>query len=164
MRPSLLCAARAAGISMLVLSGCGDGGAGGEATPANLVEVGDQPITREILARPLWNGTGLMVRRGAHYHFQASGTWTDFFIPALASGYSRDYLRWAEQWRRVPSQNWFTLICSVNRGTELVPISTGGDFQFEADGQLTCFANDMSLMYWNNFGEVRMTVRRMHSN
>jgi hypothetical protein len=135
-----------------------------------VITVGPQPVTREIRAARHWNDTGLQVDAGKHYQFSAGGQWCDWFVLSGPEGYqSIDFFQaWTEKWRRVPDQPWFSLICAVDRDPDpakmvavLTPDPDGLGRSFTGSGELTCFANDLGAMYWNNSGAIAMTVRRI---
>jgi hypothetical protein len=153
-------------MNMLVLCGCCFNTDAARPTPS-VTEVGDAPIVATVHAKPHWNDTGLEVRKGVVYRFSAQGVWYDAGHPVGAEGYpSLSFImRWAEGWRRVPDAPWFALICSVDRDKRhLEPVMIMPDHALAADGQLTCFANDVPFMYWNNSGSIEMTVQRVHSS
>jgi len=120
------------------------------------------PITVQINARPEWNDTGITLKAGQRYQFTASGTWKDAWNSCGPDGYPSNstVLRLSEKYRRVADRNWFMLCGSLDKDTALIfPI--GSSFSpppFERDGVLTCFANDISYMYWNNCGSVALTI------
>lgn len=88
--------------------------------------------------------------------------------------------------RRVPTENWFSLICGIGQYviplTEIQPghesevrwlpldegaisqtlFNVGYQLTFQAlyNGQLICFANDAFTEYWNNVGSINITVTR----
>lgn len=158
-RPSFI------GLSVLALAGCCCGQPMTTSPVVPRAPIADRPLTRIVFARPYWNDTGLTVERGVRYHFSADGQWCDAGISSSAAGYSSPnfIMRWAEGWRRAPQENWFALICAVDRDkSHLVAVlKEGGDHSFPASGELSCFANDAPLFYWNNSGTVMMTVRRV---
>jgi hypothetical protein len=88
--------------------------------------------------------------------------------------------------RRIPDANWMSLGCAigefVRQLTEVEPgqedayrwmpldesqltatlFNVGKSVEFRADhsGQLICFANDAQTSYWNNYGQLQVTVTR----
>ena len=123
-----------------------------------------QTCSAAILARPHWNATGIHLVRGGRYRMRASGRWRDWFIPHGADGDPSQifYMRWFEPLRRMPHQNWFMLIGALNRDASTAfPIGCGRNYSATQDGELTCFANDVPGFYWNNRGEVDLTVTRI---
>jgi hypothetical protein len=123
------------------------------------------PVTVTIAARPRWNDTGLWLTAGTAYAFSAAGTWRDWTRVCGADGYASDtaILRAAEGLRRLPDQDWFTLVAGLDRDpASLRPIGGRKDnVVFDRDGTLTCFANDVWLMYFNNCGAISLTVDLM---
>ena len=71
-------------------------------------------------------------------------------------------LRLAERLRRAPSQQWFALIGAIDQdpSTQFL-IGTGCDYRPPRSGKLTCFANDVLGFYWNNKGQLELTVERV---
>jgi hypothetical protein len=117
-----------------------------------------------VRARAQWNQTGVALVAGETYDFVAAGCWTDLVIPHGPGGDPSDsaYMRLFERWRRVPSANWFTLIGIIDAQMQSAfVIGSRCRHTPQVTGQLTCFANDVSGFYWNNFGAVRLTVTRV---
>ena len=118
--------------------------------------------TVDIYARKFWNRTSIHLEVGANYHFKATGKWTDLIIETDADGFQRRYLQPFEAFRRVPTQNWFALIGTVDRMmTTAFLIGKEVTLTPPKSGELVCFANDVSSMYWNNWGRLRLTVTRL---
>lgn len=102
----------------------------------------------------------------------------------VGMGRCRSYLK---KKRRLPSANWMSLACAVGEFvrplTEIeagkedqyrwMPLdestlietifNVGRTVQFRAvySGQLICFANDAHTLYWNNHGQIKVTVTRV---
>ncbi|MCE7956545.1 hypothetical protein FBQ97_02315 [Acidobacteria bacterium ACD] len=118
-----------------------------------------------VCARDRWNRTFVQVGPGEQYRLDVippDQIWTDWWEPSTAAGFSRPRLRVFERWRRVPDANWFALIGSVGQtlaGAFL--IGTGASVTVATAGELHCFANDISWMYWNNKGSLVLTIRRL---
>lgn len=135
------------------------------------LEVG-QTVRRIVWARPKWNHLGIHVVADQEYAFTASGTWWDCGILARPSGYTSDEVvhqgasRYAfngltESWRRLPSANWFALVCGVDDDpSTYFAVGAGTRRQAPASGMLGCFANDLTLFYGNNSGAVMLSVTR----
>ena len=131
--------------------------------------VGTAFVTRTIHAASHWNDTGLQVEPNTDYRVVAQGVWHDAWIASGPEGYPSPncLMHSVESWRRVPDAPWFALICSVDRKEELAQQVFTRPFpeespplRFSVGGQLTCFANDAFRFYWNNWGEIRIAVRR----
>ncbi len=118
--------------------------------------------TVSVRARPRWNDTGIRLVSGSRYRFSASGRWWDLVVPCGAGGYSSVLFRWLESRRRVPSGPWFALIGSIDAvEARAFPIGAGREWVAPAAGILTCFANDLRRMHWNNWGAVELAVLRV---
>jgi hypothetical protein len=127
-----------------------------------MLEVG-QHVTATIQARKKWNDTGIQLISGHEYEFKAAGKWIDLIYPSDADGYVSPnwLLRISERWRRVPKENWFALIGALDFDrTSAFKIGTVCTRQMQRSGRLTCFANDIFFMYWNNHGAIELTVMR----
>lgn len=117
-----------------------------------------------VRARARWNRTGVLLVAGEVYDFVASGCWTDLVIPHGPAGdpSGSAYMRLFERWRRVPTADWFTLIGAIDSQMQSAfVIGSRRRHTPQVTGQLTCFANDVSGFYWNNFGAIGLTVTRL---
>ncbi|GMU28352.1 MAG: hypothetical protein AMXMBFR17_18920 [Candidatus Jettenia caeni] len=126
------------------------------------MEIGET-ITKTIRASKKWNNTQIRPVAGEEYHFKASGQWKDWNIVCDADGYiSPNLLLRATEWlRRVPKECWFTLIGSLDGDKDTCfRIGVEARISPKLTGTLYCFANDINLMYWNNRGEIQLTVTR----
>ena len=115
-----------------------------------------------ISSRSRWNETNIALVAGKRYLITATGKWVDFFLchgPAGDPG--RGYMRLFDHRKRVPNENWFALIGALgcNPNTAFL-IGNKRDITIQTAGELTCFANDMSSMYWNNWGHVELCVKQ----
>jgi hypothetical protein len=125
--------------------------------------MGDQARTwtAPIASRTHWVRTGIQLRRGLDYRFEATGRWTDLIYRCDADGYqSKNWvLGLFERARRVPAAPWFALIGALDsdRANRFV-IGTQTTYQPVGDGELLCFANDLWLMYFNNHGTIELQV------
>jgi hypothetical protein len=131
----------------------------------------------EVKADSKWNASGIRLDPKGKYDFQIIdeiSPWMDAGIPATPTGWKMDskevkeigffmkmFLQATEKYRRVPDQHWFYLMGATS-GTEYkeFPIGSGISGQVVADGEFCAFANDLSLMYWNNTGSLRLKVTR----
>jgi hypothetical protein len=81
-------------------------------------------------------------------------------IPCGADGYANALAGSFNNKKRCPLANWFKLIGSIDAdesylfeiGIQLL------DYKAPRSGKLTCFANDMDSMYWNNWGAIELSV------
>jgi hypothetical protein len=116
-----------------------------------------------VLAKPHWNATGIQLGAGERYSMSAAGRWIDWFTPHGPEGDPSDsfYMRAFERLRRMKDENWFELIGALNSDiTTAFPIGKGCLYEAQASGELTCFANDVEEFYFNNYGQVTLTVTR----
>jgi hypothetical protein len=122
-----------------------------------------ESVTVAVQARKRWNDTGVHLIAGQEYEFKATGEWIDLIYHSDAEGYASPiwYMRISERWRRVPKENWFALIGALDFDrTSFFKIGTSCIRVMERSGALTCFANDVSIMYWNNKGSIQLMVTR----
>jgi hypothetical protein len=88
----------------------------------------------------------------------------DWYVPCDADGYDSFNLvqKLSEPLRRFRNDRWFVLVGSLGRdGRELFRIGTEATYSPKSTATLFCFANDVILAYWNNRGELRLTVTRV---
>jgi hypothetical protein len=119
--------------------------------------------TVPVLAKPHWNLTGIQVAAGETYTMSAAGRWVDWFIPHGPEGDPSDsfYMKAFEPLRRMKDENWFELTGALNSDIATAfPIGKGCQYTAPASGELTCFANDVEGFYFNNYGQVMLTVTR----
>ena len=125
-----------------------------------------------------WQDGGIRINaEGYSSHFDAISNCY------VALGRCRPHLK---KKRRLPSANWMTLVCGIGEfvqpvtdlkdGTEeqvrFLPLSEAVvqqtlfvvgrslEFRATASGMLICFANDAQTLYWNNLGNLTVTVTR----
>ena len=116
-----------------------------------------------IHAKQFWNHTGILLEAGISYRFAAEGVWIDWNInygPDGGGSGSNLLLIVSEKLRRRPNDNWFALIGGFGEdesSTFLIGSSNSG-FTAPRSGELTCFANDVPVAYFNNKGSVTLTV------
>lgn len=120
-----------------------------------------------IDARPPWTSTGRTLRAGVAYEFTATGAWSDAGIDCGPSGYFAAglgclrscVLRPAERLRVLPAAPWFALIGALDEDPSTAfEIGAATIYTPPRDGVLTCCANDVPWMRWNNRGYVELTV------
>lgn len=126
-----------------------------------------------------WNDGGIRVNaEGYESYFDATSNCY------VALGRCRNYLK---KRKRVETANWMTLSCaigsfvrpltSIQDGEEqnykwmpldeaelaYTSFAVGRTIEFRAvySGSLICFANDAYNLYWNNYGSLQVTVRRV---
>lgn len=117
-----------------------------------------------IESRRKWNVTDIELVKGQTYSFEATGEWRDARRRCGPDGYPSPnwILRSAEHCRRVPGENWFSLIGSLDSNplTAFV-IGKSNRIAVVDTGVLTCFANDVAFMYWNNSGNLNLQITRV---
>jgi hypothetical protein len=117
-----------------------------------------------IKACNLWNDTGLILDAGKSYAIGvAPGQyWYDAGIRCGPDGYDSPniILRLSESMRRMKNEKWFALIGAIDHDkTTAFNIGSGLErIELERRGQLCCFANDVWFMYWNNWGNMILSV------
>jgi hypothetical protein len=119
--------------------------------------------TAVVLAKPHWNSTGIQLRAGERYSMIAAGRWADWFIPHGPEGDPSDsfYMKAFEPFRRMKNENWFALIGAFYSDIATTfPIGKGRNYDAQSNGELTCFANDVEGFYFNNYGQVTLSVTR----
>jgi hypothetical protein len=127
------------------------------------VNIGDK-TTATMAARPVWNDTGVVLDEGCTYHLSATGEWVDWTIKCGPGGYPSPnvIMRLAEKLRRAPADPWFALIGAIDRDRSAqFLIAAECQYHPTRTGQLTCFANDVPGFYWNNKGQVELTIERV---
>lgn len=118
------------------------------------LSVGEASET-EIHSRPRWWATGIRLEEGCTYEFTATGTWVDWFEKYRCGpdGYPSDspLLRMFERARAAPEQPWFALMGAIG-GDQDTQFLIGPHRVYSAPtaGELTCQANDIPWMRWNN--------------
>ena len=112
---------------------------------------------------------------GHRYRLTATGEWWDLWNDAGACGYNSVwYMKRFEHRRRLPEADWFALAGFIapaalehRRETEplgtpcfdLSPYVSGRpDWVAPATGVLHVFANDLTCLYWNNWGHIALQV------
>jgi hypothetical protein len=126
------------------------------------MNVGDQH-SFAIYARSFWNDSGIDLVDAATYEFSAQGSWTDLFIPCGPGGYSGFlYQKKLDSLLRLPGVNWLSLCGALDQdGQTAFLIGQAFRYSTERPGRLYCFANDVPGWYWNNFGCVKVMVKRV---
>lgn len=120
--------------------------------------------TSPVEARRRWNHTGIQLTAGHRYLLSATGTWTDWNTTCGPDGHPGDKLlfRVTRRMKRARRLPWFALVGALDEDPDThFLIGTAAEFTPQRDGELTCFASDVSFMYWNNSGELALTVKRI---
>ncbi|MBT2304880.1 hypothetical protein J7E70_31165 [Variovorax paradoxus] len=114
--------------------------------------------------------TGVVLKRGAKYVITADKShWQDWKLDSDADGRDKPtFAQSAVQWAlRCKSGRWFQLIGAVGRNNEhLFPVGKHLQWTYEGQGSsrdevLHLFANDAWFAYWNNHGEINVTITRV---
>lgn len=115
-------------------------------------------------ARRKWNPVARL-RSGVEYLIEVAPdqVWYDWRIQTGPEGYERWYLRPLRLMRRMRSAPWFALVGVIDEGP-MFSISDGQIISSEKDAELSCFANDIGFMYWNNRGTVLVSVTPLHGS
>ena len=117
----------------------------------------------KIEARKKWNKTPYQLSKGKRYCFFATGKWIDWYILTDAKGFERKWLKPFELLKRFPNGKWFSLIGAIDqdKSTQFdigYLIEKQETYIATASGTLYCFANDVSIAYWNNRGSLDLEV------
>jgi hypothetical protein len=114
--------------------------------------------------------TGVVLKRGAKYVITADKShWQDWNLDSDADGRDKPtFVQSMAQWAlRCKSGRWFQLIGAVGRSDEhFFPVGKHLQWTYEGQGssrdvELNLFANDAWFAYWNNRGEVNVTITRV---
>lgn len=112
-----------------------------------------------VPARDPMTDTHIDVVAGQRLGFEAAGTWTDWGETCDADGYDAWYLRPTRGLWRVRRARLFALCGAiVGEGTTCFPIGRSATLEMPAAGRLKLFANDVPFMYFNNSGEISVTI------
>ena len=136
------------------------------------MEIGTS-ITIPIKAHKEWNNTQIRLVAGEEYHLKASGQWTDLYIVCDADGWPSGLLNLlfglfglnllleaSKGFRRAPEERMFALIGSIDQQAPYFGIGVEAKIAPKATGTLYCFANDVPFFYWNNWGQIQLTITR----
>jgi len=113
-----------------------------------------------------WTRNPILLQDG-EYEFRADGCWADLIIPCGPDGYPTPCWSWLQRqltgWRRAPAANWLALCGAVRRPGAKNHVFVIGKASHHTlpEGKLYCFANDVYGFYWNNFGSVMVTMRKL---
>ena len=120
------------------------------------------PAVGVVAAGKSWNPVGYDVAAGKVYKVAVAPnqTWTDGYVDTDADGYDSTLLLPFAALKRVPSAPWFALVCCVGEDEATCEAVGSGPTKFvpKASGELSCFANDAPLLYFNNHGALNVTV------
>lgn len=113
----------------------------------------------QVHARAKWTDTQVVVEAGARLRFEARGIWRDWTIDADPDGFEKPYLAPLSGFRRLPREPWFALCGALDRDEETAfRIGTLCDWTAPAEGRLFVFANDVPWAYFNNKGEIDLSI------
>jgi len=112
-----------------------------------------------VRADARYNPTGITVTAGQTIRVTAPGEWEDWGRIVDANGYEKTLLRPFTLLRRVRSAPWFRLCGAIGASeAHLFPLGNEASHVAPASGPLYLFANDLWAMYWNNSGELEVSV------
>jgi hypothetical protein len=120
----------------------------------------NETVSLGVDSREMWNDTGLFISAGEIYSFHAVGEWKDAWIVTNADGYVNAVLDPVIWLRRSRRHRWFALVGTLDRENDFL-IGTSSIIAFENSGLLSCFANDLRFMYWNNHGSLNLEITRI---
>jgi hypothetical protein len=156
--------------ALLAAGSIGLMGAVGSAQPSSTsketpppLKVGDGTATACVVAKLRWNHTGIRVEKDGQYLIEAEGTWWDArYRHGPGGGESPNaLLRMFERFRRFKTAPWFELICALDsRQDTAVRVGCRKVYEAKEGGELTCYANDVWLFYFNNTGQIEIKVTR----
>jgi len=113
-----------------------------------------------IYSKTFWNETNIEIQAGEEYKLEANGIWKDLFMKCDGDGYTSLYMSLYNRWKRSRENNWFALMGSINQNNDFL-IGKTNQIVFKESGILFCYANDVKGFYWNNFGELSLTLTRI---
>ena len=127
--------------------------------------IGEEMVTRIRVNRDP-DEIGIQVAAGEVYSMIAGGWWVDGYILRNPAGDVSDLGLinvLLKPLLREPASPWCALIGVVVGCDERhqFPIGRGVDITTRIDGELCCYVNDVPGFFWNNFGSLRLTLRRM---
>lgn len=123
------------------------------------LQVGESK-TVEIYSKIFWNETDLEILAGEEYKFDSVGSWKDLLVRCNSDGYVSWYMNLYNNWKRSPGNNWFALIGSLDKRNDFL-IGKQSQLSFHNSGKLYCYANDVRGFYWNNSGQISLTISRI---
>ena len=126
--------------------------------------VGEARTAIRVSARRRWNPLGVLARPGETFLFACQGRWWDLHLGSGPEGQPGNCIqRRVEHLKRMRDAPWFCVIGSLGTdGEALFAIGAGGKWTntTRRTAPLYAFANDVPGFYWNNWGAIRMEVRR----
>ena len=116
----------------------------------------------EIMARHKWNPTNIEILAGEEYRFDVTGTRRDIIIKTSADGFSNFFMDLYASRKRSKENKWFALMGSLEQNeNKLFLIGKENTIEFDESGTFYCLAKDDKHFYWNNFGSVKMKIKRI---
>lgn len=123
--------------------------------------------TAPIYAKNEWNDTGAILEKGKTYRISSLS-----IIEPLKDENWESRSIYGEDWqgfwhklfskaKRNKGANWFALVGTVDKKHPWT-------FQYETNfiapesGMLTCYFNDVPMMYWNNSGKVTLNIQKIN--
>ena len=118
------------------------------------------PKTVVILAKKFLNETDIDISKDEEYLFEAVGFWKDLLTKCDADGYTNWYMNMYNNKKRSVDHNWFALMGNINNSNDFL-IGKQNKIVFNNEGKLSCYANDVKGFYWNNSGQITLTITRI---
>jgi hypothetical protein len=131
------------------------------------LDIGEVAKNIPVFARLRWNSTGLLIRPAEQYLVTATEElWTDWCISSTAAGQPGVGIqKLFRSFVRFRTAQWFQLVAAVGRShDQLFDVGMAGRVTLGDghEGELLFFANDVSLAYFNNSGQIHVDVLREH--
>lgn len=125
----------------------------------------NQEIEIPVFARDYYSRHSILIEPGHKYMLTCKPRqyWWDWFIPSSPQGYRNFFAEWVGLKLRVESAKCFCL-CGVYNKDEITvfKISNGTLINSQQEStSLYFFANDYKKAFWNNWGKITITVRRI---
>ncbi|MES2704668.1 MAG: hypothetical protein V4649_18655 [Bacteroidota bacterium] len=121
-----------------------------------------EKATITVYAGAIYSPEAIAVQVGEEYHVwcDKGQRWVDMVIPASPRGYRNPLANIFGQ--RVKGVKCFCLCAAYNGSdSDAFGIGMNKTFVTTQDGTLSFFANDVRGYEWNNWGKIRVNVKRV---
>lgn len=117
----------------------------------------------KVIARKKWNGTGIAVAPGQRFTITSDkgDTWRDFYIVTDADGFTSENLKSYESKKNLPDVPWCALLGQIGPTGSPFLIGSKWSGVMNSSGELGLLPNDATGFYWNNFGSILVSVKRV---